>query len=98
LAITKNTKLPKPINVIWVVQSPLKKDFCFPHTQISSISWPSRPARGAYRDRHGRWARDVVDAAASGVQLGSQGGLHPVSDDPARKTTNAVADGEVVWS
>jgi hypothetical protein len=25
------------------------------------------PARGAYRDRHGRWVRDAVDAAASGA-------------------------------
>ena len=25
------------------------------------------PARGAYRDRHGRWVRDAMDAAASGA-------------------------------
>src|SRR6266700_3891084 len=25
---------------------------------------PSRPTRGAYHDRHGRWAWDAVDAAA----------------------------------
>jgi hypothetical protein len=33
---------------------------------------PSRhPAlsRGAYRDRHGRWVRDAVDAATSGAQM-----------------------------
>jgi hypothetical protein len=24
------------------------------------------PARGAYRDRHGRWAREAVDATARG--------------------------------
>jgi hypothetical protein len=42
--------------------------------------------------------RDAVDAAASGVQMGSQGGLLPVSDDPARGRTAIVADGEVVWS
>ena len=24
---------------------------------------PSRPARGAFRDRHGRWVRDAMDAA-----------------------------------
>jgi hypothetical protein len=35
---------------------------------------PSHPARGAYRDRHERgW--DAVDAAASGAQRCSQGGL-----------------------
>jgi hypothetical protein len=27
------------------------------------------PARGAYRDRHGRWAREAVDAAASGARV-----------------------------
>jgi hypothetical protein len=97
LAITKNAKLLKPINVIWVVQSPLQKDSCFSGTQISSYPTCLVP-------REGRIAivtdagRDVVDAAALGVQLRSQGGLLPVSDDPARKTTNAVADGEVVWS
>jgi hypothetical protein len=26
------------------------------------------PMRGAYRDRHGRWARDAMDAAASGAR------------------------------
>jgi len=25
---------------------------------------PSRPERGAFRDRHGRWVRDAVDALA----------------------------------
>jgi hypothetical protein len=36
---------------------------------------PSRPARGAYRDRHGRWARDAVDAAASARQGNSRASL-----------------------
>ena len=27
------------------------------------------PARGAYRDRHGRWVRDAMDAAVSGAQV-----------------------------
>jgi len=43
------------------------------------------PARGAYRDRHGRWARDAMDAAVSGGRT-------------ARQTNGTVADGEVVWS
>jgi hypothetical protein len=31
--------------------------------QITGLSSPvSRPKRGAYRDRHGRWARDAMDA------------------------------------
>jgi hypothetical protein len=32
------------------------------HTYNPQSSWP---ARGAYRDRHGRWAWDAVDAAVS---------------------------------
>jgi hypothetical protein len=45
---------------------------------------PSRPERGAYRDRHGRWVRDAVDAAASAHE--------------SAQTNDADADGEVVWS
>ena len=41
------------------------------------------PARGAYRDRHGRWARDAMDAAASGAQ--GVAGRISVSDQPARR-------------
>jgi hypothetical protein len=36
----------------------------------SNLQFPtSRPTRGAYRDRHGRWAWDAMDAAASGAIL-----------------------------
>ena len=42
------------------------------------------PMRGAYRDRHGRWARDAMDAAASGAQ-GVAGRVSAVSDQPARR-------------
>jgi hypothetical protein len=43
-----------------------------------------RPARiGAYRDRHGRWAGDAMDALASGAILA--------------RTNDAVAYGEVAW-
>jgi hypothetical protein len=53
-------------NLIWVVQSPRKKYFASPRTQITSDPKPSRsPLRGALRDRHERWARDAVDAAVS---------------------------------
>jgi hypothetical protein len=45
------------------------------------------PTRGAYRDRHGRWVRDAMDAAASGARGGSQGELRLVSDHPARRRT-----------
>ncbi len=34
------------------------------------LPWPvSFPRRGAARDRHGRWVRDAMDAAASGAQV-----------------------------
>jgi hypothetical protein len=46
------------------VQPPLQKYFVSLLTQITSQLPPSRPDRGALRDRHGRWARDAVDAAA----------------------------------
>jgi hypothetical protein len=45
------------------VQPLSQKYSCSRLTQITFISAPSRPERGAYRDRHGRWARDVVDVA-----------------------------------
>jgi hypothetical protein len=58
------TNLSNRIKVIWVVQSCLKKYFPFRPTQITSLSFASRPYRGAFRDRHGRWAGDAVDADA----------------------------------
>jgi len=52
--------------LIWVVQSFSKKFSAFAVGQIISTSSP-HPASigGAYRDRHGRWVRDAVDAAAA---------------------------------
>ena len=41
------------------------------------------PLRGAYRDRHGRWVRDAMDAAASGAR--GVAGRISVSDRPARR-------------
>ena len=46
------------------------------------ISHPA-PMRGAYRDRHGRWVRDAMDAAASGAR--GVAGQISVSDQPARR-------------
>jgi hypothetical protein len=46
------------------VQPHLKKYFGSRLTQITSRTPASCSLRGAYRDRHGRWARDAVDAAA----------------------------------
>jgi hypothetical protein len=45
------------------VQSSPKKFFPSRFTQITAISSAvPRPSRGAFRDRHGRWVRDAVDA------------------------------------
>jgi hypothetical protein len=57
--------------------------FCFTEIAIRCITRPSRPAGGAFRDRHDTWAWDAMDAAASGV-------LH--------RTKTLAAYGEVVWS
>jgi hypothetical protein len=41
------------------------KYFSFPEMQISRMVCHPAPARGALRDRHGRWARDAMDALTS---------------------------------
>jgi putative ABC transport system substrate-binding protein len=45
----------------------LKVPTIYQYRELFVDAIPSRtcPRRGAYRDRHGRWARDAVDAAAS---------------------------------
>jgi hypothetical protein len=51
------------IKLIWAVQSHLQKYSASRFTQITSISAAiPGPHRGAFRDRHGRRARDAVDA------------------------------------
>jgi hypothetical protein len=57
-------KFTCPIKLIWAVQTHLQKYFGSRLTQITSELTPSRSERGAFRDRHGRWMRDAVDAAA----------------------------------
>jgi hypothetical protein len=42
--------------------APFGKYSDFQKCQITVYPLPSRPTRGAYRDRHGRWARDAVAA------------------------------------
>jgi len=56
----------QPDQAVSTCPVPLRKNIPLPIPPNSSLSpSPSRPARGAYRDRHGRWVRDAVDAAAS---------------------------------
>jgi hypothetical protein len=42
--------------------------------------------------------RDAVDARAPGAQWQSQGEMNLVSDQLARETIGALADGKAVWS
>ena len=58
-----------------VVQSHLQKYLPSGSTQIKSISIAIPSHRGAFRDRHGRWARDAVDAAALGAQRDGRAGF-----------------------
>jgi len=76
-------KFVKRFNLIWVVQSPVKKYSALRRPQISGflVAIPAR--EGAYRDRHGRRAGDAMDAAASGAIIAL--------------TNDAAAYGEVVW-
>jgi hypothetical protein len=63
----------KPINlpdgqITDLLSSPSAKNIPLLRRPKSTLQLPpSRPERGAYHDRHGRWARDAVDAAASGA-------------------------------
>jgi hypothetical protein len=56
-------KFPCNFKLILPVQSSPKKFFSSRFTQITSTS-AAIPcsSRGAFRDRHGRWVRDAVDA------------------------------------
>ena len=68
-----------------VVSSPHAKNIPLRRRPKSNLQlrYPA-PIRGAARDRHGRWERDAMDAAASGAIIA--------------RTNDVAADGEVVWS
>src|ERR1700682_2767035 len=57
---------------------------------------PSRPTEGRSRVVTNA-GRDAVDARASGAQWQSQGEMNLVSDQLARETIGALADGKAVW-
>jgi len=54
--------------------SDFPKNICCHLTQIKSRTLVVPAHRGAFRDRHGRWAWDAVDAAALGAQRGCRAG------------------------
>jgi hypothetical protein len=57
------------------VSSPLCKNISLStHPKSSLELFPSCPTRGAYHDRHGRWVRDAVDAAALSVRRDGRAG------------------------
>jgi DNA (cytosine-5)-methyltransferase 1 len=65
---------------------------------IEGIRTQKRTLFDGDRDRHGRWERDAVDAAASVAHMLFAGRvLSPVSDRRAR-TNDADAYGQIVWS
>src|SRR5205085_6048266 len=71
------------------------------HPQISDfLSAVSFPLRGAYRDRHGRWVRDAVDAAASRAPMAVAGRVPMDFRErcAGAQTNEAEADGKTVWS
>jgi hypothetical protein len=48
-----------------LLSSPVSENISLPSRLKSSAYLPpSRPTRGAFRDRHGRWVRDTMDAMA----------------------------------
>jgi hypothetical protein len=49
-ALRRKTDFLNRIKLIWGVQSPLQKYFCFSETQIRLYDSPSRPERGALRN------------------------------------------------
>jgi len=64
--LRQKSNFPSQINTESTVQSVASKYFAFIVGQIISMNSPHpAPARGAYRDRHGRWARDAMDALAA---------------------------------
>src|ERR1700680_2206546 len=77
--------------------APFAKIFLFRPDANHFISLDVLSHRGAFRDRHGRWERDAVDARASGAPWQSQGEMNLVSDQPACETIGALADGKAVW-
>src|ERR1700730_5379377 len=90
--------LLKRINLICPVQSHLQKYFCFCLTQITSIS-PAIPShRGAFRDRHGRRARDAVDAAAFCARRDRRAGRKVRERLQSAVTRDVAAAREGGWS
>ena len=57
--------LPDGANHRLTIQPLSQKYFAVLFTQITCMVSLSRLTRGAYRDRHGRWVRDAMDAGGA---------------------------------
>jgi hypothetical protein len=73
ICMRANRNLLRRFNLIWVVQSPAQKQFAFSSPRSMASFSPSRPDRGAHRDRHERWAGYAVDARAARDERSSCG-------------------------
>ena len=61
----KNAIYRADFKLIWVVQSCAEKFSAFLTPQINIILSAIPCSQGAYRDRHGRWVRDAMDAVVT---------------------------------
>ena len=80
------------------VQPLCKKYFAFPEMQIRCREGCLVPTRGAYRDRHGRRARDAMDAAARKTSASSRGRPSRVVPIPRRWDQACSMALSVLWS
>ena len=75
---------------IWLSSPSCKKNLVFARPKSNLYPLPSRPERGAYRDRHGRWA-GCGGRGSVGRATGSQGGLHARERSPSALTNDAAS-------
>jgi hypothetical protein len=86
-----------PDGLLIRVSSRISKKIRFAPDPNHFISIAIPALRGAYHDRHGRWAWDAVDAAASGAQV-IAGRVSTREQSNGGQTNGADADGKTVWS
>jgi hypothetical protein len=60
----RKTNFANGFRLVGVVRPLLPQDFTSVFQKNMIVCAHPAPAGGAYRDRHGRWGRDAVDAAA----------------------------------
>ena len=97
-AVFVRSNFSNAINLICPVQSSPRKYTSSRPTQISPTTSPvPGPPRGAYRDRHGRWAGNAVDAAAPAALIRIAGRALACERSAARQTNDAEAYGKSVW-